>query len=186
VSKQLTQFNLHSTLVGKYWKPEYGLMLKKAAEYSQTERIFISPPIKKALCQAFKPKTPAEKYPEWLRKVSPYHGHDSHLHVRLSCPKDAEACKAQGVVKSDPKDQTGVGCAGPTYNYWLDDSGKPGTLMAEEIEEFKKTNKLYSPAAEKEASSKALLDKLSKLPAACQALIGWNPQGKSAEPETTQ
>ncbi|MEQ1864608.1 MAG: penicillin-insensitive murein endopeptidase [Micropepsaceae bacterium] len=65
-------------------------MLKRAAEAPDVERIFVSPPIKQALCN----RTPVNDR-GWLRKIRPWRGHTAHMHVRIACPTDSDDCKAQ-------------------------------------------------------------------------------------------
>lgn len=168
VHRTLGKFDMQSTLVANRWKPAYGELVAKAAEFPKTERIFVSPPIKKALCDLYKPEK-GKPYPTWLNKVSPYFGHDGHLHVRLKCPPDAVDCKKQGAVPVDKEDPTRVGCAGPRLDHWLDSSGKKGTYMAKEMAEFLSTE---DPDHEdKDLSSEKLKNKLSNLPEKCRSLI---------------
>lgn len=82
-------------------------MLTRAAQADEVERIFVSPPIKRALCL----RTKGER--GWLRKVRPWRGHDSHMHVRLACPADSTACQAQ-----EPPPE-GDGC-GAELQSWFD------------------------------------------------------------------
>jgi penicillin-insensitive murein endopeptidase len=81
-------------------------MLMRAAKAPEVERIFVSPPIKRALCK----RAPGP----WLRKVRPWRGHSSHMHVRIACPADSEDCKAQ-----EPPPE-GDGC-GAELQSWFDD-----------------------------------------------------------------
>lgn len=85
-------------------------MLKHAAQSPDVERIFISPPLKRALCQ----RTP-EGQRDWLRKIRPWRGHMEHMHVRLACPAGSDDCKAQ-----DPPPE-GDGC-GAELSSWFDDT----------------------------------------------------------------
>lgn len=84
--------------------PQFGAaqvdMLKRAALSPEVERIFVSPPIKRALCQ----RAPANDR-EWLRKIRPWTGHMAHMHVRLACPPDSDDCKAQ----DEPPEGDGCG-----------------------------------------------------------------------------
>ncbi len=92
-------------------------MLRRAAESPDVERIFVSPPIKATLC-----KRTNEGDRNWLRKVRPWRGHMSHMHVRLSCPVESDDCKDQ-----DPPPE-GDGC-GSELQSWLNDRSwlKQGT-----------------------------------------------------------
>lgn len=83
------------------------VMLTRAAQAEEVERIFVSPPIKRALCR----RTKGER--AWLRKVRPWPGHYWHMHVRLACPADSPDCRAQ----EPPPD--GDGC-GAELQSWFD------------------------------------------------------------------
>jgi penicillin-insensitive murein DD-endopeptidase len=81
-------------------------LIRRAAGFSEVERVFVSPGIKKALCAA------AEGDRSWLRKVRPWYGHDDHMHVRLRCPPGQPLCRGQ-----DPPPE-GDGCGGE-LRWWL-------------------------------------------------------------------
>lgn len=64
-------------------------LLRLAAGDPGVERVFVSPLIKRALCER-----------EWedrsfLRRLRPWYGHDDHLHVRLACPSGSTDCAPQ-------------------------------------------------------------------------------------------
>lgn len=92
----------------KIWTPQHGAVIRIAAEDVATERIFVNAAIKKALCRE------AGENRAWLRKVRPWHGHDYHFHVRMSCPPGSPDCKPQDA----PPD--GDGC-GADLAYWFSD-----------------------------------------------------------------
>lgn len=96
-------------------------MLKHAAQSPGVERIFISPPIKRAMCER---TTSGDR--SWLRKIRPWTGHAAHMHVRIACPADSDDCKAQ----DEPPE--GDGC-GAELQSWFDDRSwmkpKPGTYV---------------------------------------------------------
>ncbi|MCE9522093.1 MAG: penicillin-insensitive murein endopeptidase [Alphaproteobacteria bacterium] len=85
-------------------------ILKRAAEAPDVERIFVSPPIKQALCKRTAPGARA-----WLRKIRPWRGHTSHMHVRLACPTNSMDCKPQ-----EPPPE-GDGC-GEELQSWFKDT----------------------------------------------------------------
>jgi len=91
--------------------PAQVAMFKRAAEAPEVERIFASPPIKRALCER---TTPGAR--EWLRKIRPWPGHTSHMHVRLACPADSDDCKSQ-----DPPPE-GDGCGAELQSWFTDRS----------------------------------------------------------------
>jgi len=71
------------------WSPLYGHLLEQATSYPEVERIFVSPAIKKELCETSGTDT------AWLRKLRPWPGHDDHFHVRLACPAGVAGCDEQ-------------------------------------------------------------------------------------------
>jgi penicillin-insensitive murein endopeptidase len=88
------------------WTEGHAKLLKRAASYAQVERIFVNPPIKKALCAW------ATGDRSWLRKIRPWYGHTYHFHIRMGCP-DGDKCRAQ------PRPGAGDGCG--ELAYWLSD-----------------------------------------------------------------
>ncbi|MEM6550030.1 MAG: penicillin-insensitive murein endopeptidase [Pseudomonadota bacterium] len=107
------------------WTPAHHALIRRAAEDTAVARIFVNAAIKKALCRA----EPAGDR-AWLRKVRAWWGHDSHFHVRLTCPAGAEGCVDQAPPPS------GDGC-GETLDWWFTDealnpkpSGKPRKRLA--------------------------------------------------------
>lgn len=74
------------------WDERRARIIKRAADSPETERIFVHPAIKKALCNSAASFGPDRS---WLSKVRAYWGHHYHFHVRLGCPKDSASCKPQ-------------------------------------------------------------------------------------------
>jgi penicillin-insensitive murein DD-endopeptidase len=77
------------------WTPLHTKLIKRAASYSEVDRIFVHPAIKKVLCEQ------AGKDRAWLAKVRPWWNHYYHFHVRLTCPPGAEGCEGQKPVSGD-------------------------------------------------------------------------------------
>lgn len=77
--------------VNGLWTPGHHALIRAAASDAAVARIFVNPAIKVALCRG----EPAGSDRAWLRKVRPWWGHDSHFHVRLSCPAGALGCTEQ-------------------------------------------------------------------------------------------
>lgn len=90
----------------KVWGDGQVKLIKRAASYSEVERILVHPALKKALCEA------AGTDRTWLRKVRPYFGHYYHFHVRIGCPKGSTNCQSQPPVPE------GDGC-GTELTDWL-------------------------------------------------------------------
>ncbi|MEM6489452.1 MAG: penicillin-insensitive murein endopeptidase [Pseudomonadota bacterium] len=82
------------------WTAEHHALVKAAASDSAVARIFVNPAIKLALCE----REPAGDR-AWLRKIRSWSGHNSHMHIRLSCPAGATAC----VDQSPPPPGDGCG-----------------------------------------------------------------------------
>ncbi len=71
--------------------PRHAALIRLAAETPAVERIFVHFAIKRALCTAHRGEA-------WMRRVRPWYGHDSHMHVRLGCPAGSPDCVAQSPV----------------------------------------------------------------------------------------
>jgi len=91
------------------WTPAHARLLKAAASDPAVARIFVNAAIKRELCRS----TP-EGDRDWLRKIRPWWGHDSHFHVRLACPAGGEGCADQ-----DPP-PAGDGCDA-SLDWWFTD-----------------------------------------------------------------
>ena len=68
------------------WDERHYRLVKMAAQDKHVARIFVHPLIKEKLCRV------AGDNRDWLRKVRPWWGHNYHMHVRLKCPGDDDAC----------------------------------------------------------------------------------------------
>ncbi|MCK6262518.1 penicillin-insensitive murein endopeptidase [Vibrio sp. ZSDE26] len=91
----------------KRWSEEHFQLVKLAAQNEQVARIFVHPVIKNQLCESEQVDSR-----EWLRKVRPWWGHHSHIHVRLNCPIGDSSCQAQA---EPPK---GDGCGHELASWW--------------------------------------------------------------------
>ena len=91
------------------WRPDHWKVIRLAARDPLVERIFVNAAIKKALCRE------ATGDRSWLAKVRPYWGHDYHMHVRLSCPKDSPECRPQEAIPG------GEGCDSE-LDWWFSDA----------------------------------------------------------------
>ncbi|MFD2113712.1 penicillin-insensitive murein endopeptidase [Thiorhodococcus fuscus] len=78
--------------VSRYWTDAQRFLIETAARHPSVDRIFVNPPIKRALCES------AHGDRSWLRKIRPWWGHDAHFHVRLVCPDDSPLCQNQAPV----------------------------------------------------------------------------------------
>ena len=125
------------------WTMAHLRLIRTAASFAEVDRIFVNPAIKQALCDGAGDAGAGER--TWLRKVRPWWGHVSHMHVRLACPDASSACEAQ------PPIPEGDGC-GADLAWWF---------SAEATEEA--TKKAKAPPA------RALT--LDDLPPACRTVL---------------
>ena len=100
----------------RVWNSNHAMLIKLAAQDPSVTRIFVNPAIKVKLCQT------AGNDRGWLHKVRPWYGHDSHFHVRLTCPADASYCENQAPVP------VGDGCGDELYSWF--EPPKPGTSVS--------------------------------------------------------
>ncbi|QDY70003.1 penicillin-insensitive murein endopeptidase [Qingshengfaniella alkalisoli] len=94
------------------------VILQSAAMDPAVDRIFVTPPVKIALCQS---ATSRDK--NWLQKIRPLYGHNYHFHVRLKCPKDSPACQTQTPSVRELSNG-GSGCD-ETLMWWVTDYLNP-------------------------------------------------------------
>ncbi|RZN59302.1 penicillin-insensitive murein endopeptidase [Avibacterium paragallinarum] len=100
----------------RLWTEDHENLIRLAAEDKQVARIFVNPAIKLKLCQTVRGDR------RWLQKIRPWFGHDSHFHVRLTCPKGATYCENQAPVPA------GEGCGDELYSWFK--PAKPSTGTA--------------------------------------------------------
>ena len=152
----------HGSVDANAWSDAQVLLLKRAASYTEVERIIVNPAIKKALCDA----VPKDADRVWLHKVRAYWGHESHFHMRISCPKSSAGCISQPALPNDD------GC-GQELSNWL-------TVV-------KKPPKPEPPPAPSAPAPTRRGITLDQLPADCRAVLDWGGADKplSASAPTT-
>jgi penicillin-insensitive murein DD-endopeptidase len=138
------------------WTDQHLNIIKRAASYSEVERIFVHPAIKQVLCYA------ARDDRSWLTKVRPYWGHYYHFHVRMTCPPGSDNCTPQKGVPGDD------GC-GKELDDWLkiiaNDKVEPSPLP------LPQPPIVAAPAKEKRPMT------LDQLPSQCSVVLAdGNPQ----------
>jgi len=94
------------------WTPEHMAVLRAAARDPAVARIFVAGAIKAQMC-ADAPRGDRR----WLRKIRPWWGHNTHFHVRLTCPRGARNCENQAAI---PR---GDGCE--DAQWWVTDALAP-------------------------------------------------------------
>ncbi|MGF1753508.1 penicillin-insensitive murein endopeptidase [Vibrio makurazakiensis] len=109
----------------KNWHLQHFSLIKAAASDDQVSRIFVHPVIKEKLCATEREST------EWLRKVRPWFGHNSHMHVRLKCPEKDSLCIDQALP---PK---GDGC-GEEVASWRPKPNEPKAKLPPRKKDIKK------------------------------------------------
>ena len=139
----------------KRWTEAHARLIKRAASHKQVARIFVHPPIKKALCDW------AGKKGKWLAKVRPLKGHNYHFHIRMKCPSGSPQCKNQAAPR--PKD--GTGCGGELA-YWFSD--KPWKKRVYKKSKKRPTIVNGVPIPRKKPIARKTL---AWLPKACRALV---------------
>ena len=100
------------TRVNGNWTRAHHEVLKAAASDPSVDRIFVTPPVKIAMCQGAK-----RSDRKWLQKIRPYWGHHYHFHVRLKCPKGSRECEPQKPTVAKLS-KGGSGCD-ETLNWWV-------------------------------------------------------------------
>lgn len=90
------------------WTKAHQRLIVRAARYSQVERVFVHPAIKKKLCDTLEGSDRSV-----LNKIRPIYGHHYHFHIRMKCPSGSSGCEDQ----VDPP--TDSGCGTPVAE-WLD------------------------------------------------------------------
>lgn len=97
----------------KIWNQHHFNLIKLATQDPQVARIFVNPAIKLKLCESEKQDR------SWLQKIRPWFGHDSHFHVRLTCPKGAAYCENQEVLPA------GDGCGAELMSWFEPKKSSP-------------------------------------------------------------
>ncbi|MBN2905344.1 MAG: penicillin-insensitive murein endopeptidase [Rhodobacteraceae bacterium] len=98
--------------------PAHAAILKAAALDPAVDRIFVTPPVKVAMC-----KTATRADRDWLQKIRPLYGHNYHFHVRLKCPPGARLCETQRPTVAELS-KGGDGCD-ETLEWWVTDYLNP-------------------------------------------------------------
>ena len=80
-------------------------LLRLAATRAGVDRILVHHAIKRELCRLHAGEP-------WLRRIRPWRGHDSHMHIRLSCPPGQSECR--DIAPPPPGD----GCDA-SLDWWL-------------------------------------------------------------------
>ena len=133
------------------WTPAHKALLKAAASDPRVDRIFVAAAVKIDMC-----RTATRKDKDWLQKIRPIAGHDTHFHVRLKCPKGARLCKTQTPTVKELSNG-GSGCD-ETLNWWVTDYLNPPKVAKQ-------------PGKPKPREKTAREFTMADLPAQCAAVL---------------
>jgi penicillin-insensitive murein DD-endopeptidase len=104
--------------VTKNWTARHQAVMRAAALDPRVDRIFVAAAVKIEMC-----KTATRRDKEWLQKIRPVAGHETHFHVRLKCPKGARLCETQKPTVAELS-KGGDGCD-ETLRWWVTDYLNP-------------------------------------------------------------
>ena len=96
------------------WTPAHHALMRAAASDARVDRIFVAAAVKIEMC-----KTATRADRDWLQKIRPVPGHDTHFHIRLKCPRGARHCESQ-TPPVDELSKGGDGCD-ETLMWWVSD-----------------------------------------------------------------
>lgn len=100
------------------WTRAHHEIIKRAAQDDRVDRIFVTAPVKIAMCQEA-----TRRDRRWLQKVRPLFGHHYHFHVRLNCPRGDRSCETQTPTVRQLSNG-GDGCD-ETLMWWVTDYLNP-------------------------------------------------------------
>ncbi|MFN3449770.1 MAG: penicillin-insensitive murein endopeptidase [Roseococcus sp.] len=90
--------------------PRHAAFLRLLAERPEVDRLIVNHGIKRSLCERHRGEA-------WLRRLRPWRGHDSHVHVRLRCPRDSPECREANPIPP------GDGCDA-SLDWWLSEEAR--------------------------------------------------------------
>ncbi|MBD1203743.1 MAG: penicillin-insensitive murein endopeptidase [Rhodobacteraceae bacterium] len=96
------------------WTPSHHALMRAAASDARVDRIFVAAAVKIEMC-----KTATRADRDWLQKIRPVPGHDTHFHIRLKCPRGARHCETQ-TPPVEELSNGGDGCD-ETLMWWVSD-----------------------------------------------------------------
>ena len=138
--------------VTKNWSQAHRNLMKAAADDPRVDRIFVAAAVKIEMC-----KTATRADTNWLQKIRPVAGHDTHFHVRLKCPPGARLCETQTPTVSELS-KGGNGCD-DTLMWWVTDYLNPP----------KATGKPAEPPAPRKRGPREYT--MADLPGQCAAVL---------------
>ncbi len=142
----------------RLWRPAHGALVRAVAQDPRVARLFVHPAIKASLCATYPPEDTGTA--RWLRKVRPWYGHDSHIHIRLNCPVDSPACEPQ--TPPPP----GAGCDVETFSWWREEIARWLAAKARRA-----TQTAARADTRDDSATDSVTDSPQPLPQACQAIL---------------
>lgn len=100
--------------VNSNWTGQHHALLRAAAQDARVDRIFVAAAVKLEMCRT---ATRADR--DWLQKIRPFSGHNTHFHVRLRCPAGSLLCETQTPTVAELSNG-GDGCD-ETLMWWVTD-----------------------------------------------------------------
>ncbi|MCC6719041.1 MAG: penicillin-insensitive murein endopeptidase [Acetobacteraceae bacterium] len=97
------------------WKPGHVTLLRLATALPGVDRVLVNAAIKRQLCL----EVPAGAR-DWLRRIRPWYGHASHMHIHFRCPA------GQGECRDLPPIPPGDGCDA-SLQWWFDRLDQPAS-----------------------------------------------------------
>lgn len=140
------------TRINANWTPAHGALLKIAASDPRVDRVFVAAAVKIELC-----RTAKKSDTDWLQKIRPIYGHNTHFHVRLKCPRGARHCETQKPTVSELSNG-GNGCD-DTLMWWV----------TTYLEELKNPPKPTKPQGKRKKTPREFT--MSDLPRQCSAVL---------------
>ena len=71
------------------WSPAHATLIRLAAALPGVDRLLVNAAIKRQLCETVAGDR------TWLRRVRPWYGHASHMHIHFACPAGQAECHDQ-------------------------------------------------------------------------------------------
>ena len=104
--------------INENWSRAHHEILRAAAADPRVDRIFVAAAVKIEMCRT---ASPADR--DWLQKIRPLYGHDTHFHVRLACPRGNRRCRPQSPSVAELSNG-GDGCD-DTLMWWVTEYLEP-------------------------------------------------------------
>lgn len=104
--------------INRNWTGSHHAILRAAASDPRVDRIFVAAAVKIEMC-----RTATRRDRDWLQKIRPIYGHNTHFHVRLKCPRGSRFCEPQRPTVRELSNG-GDGCD-ETLTWWVTDYLRP-------------------------------------------------------------